>query len=123
MEVTGVAQVIALNETSQPNEKYSSCSGYEGQWPGSISCITHKHMLSCSLPHSCVGLPLQCRRASHLSLSLSDVWLRSALMAHVTNGSRQRVLTVGSVMDADGRIRWAFGNIVGREIIFELLGI
>lgn len=83
---------------------------------------THTHA-TCSLLHSCVGLPLQCRRASHLSLSLSDVWLRSALMAHLTNGSRQRVLTVGSVMDDDGRIRLAFGNIVGREIIFELLGI
>ncbi len=46
----------------------------------------------------------------------------AALMAHVTNVSRQLVLTVGSVMD-DERIRWSFGNIVGWEIIFKVLGI
>lgn len=109
MDVTGVAQVITQNETSHSNEKVKTVSSTRvGKGSG---LVPHIHTCSHALFHTLV-LVFLCRKGEPvISHYLCLVFGHAALMAHVTNGSHQHVLTVGSVME-DKQIADGFSGIL-----------
>lgn len=106
MDVTGVAQVITLNETSQPIETVRTISSAQDAKGGDLVPFPKLHTYTCShaLFHALVLVFLCSEGEPVISHYPCLEFGYAALMAHVTNVSRQPVLTVGSVMD-DEHIR------------------
>lgn len=100
LDVTGVAQVITLNESSQPNETARTISSTRDVKGGGLVQFPKLHTYTCShaLFHTLVLVFLCSEGEPVISHYPFLEFGYAALMAHVTNVSRQPVLTVESVM-------------------------